>query len=928
MGTHAVGPSLESKSSVLSSSLCSQACFLRLGPLRHETYHRSQKTEQFTVRVFASNPKFRISLRLLLFSFYGSFVTVFFGSKPRVIDNGNLLLLYSWGLSLMKSLKEGNINTKGREGKEEVLRGWEWRSDQKSTMLELAKGIPSSKWNTSNSNPCEWKGVSCSSSRVTGLVLSGFGLSTSFSPRFFELLCDLSSLQSLDLSSNSFSIIPTSFFSCKGLSRLKYLNLSCNGLTGRLSNFSEFSALETLDLSFNNLKGVVGLNLNGLAQLKSLNLSSNLFNDNIPALKAMNQNSLTGSIPGDIGNLLKLQKLLLSSNELEGSLPVSLSKIKVLSRFAANQNKFNGAIPPGITSYVQIFDLSYNNLNGTIPPDLLAPASLQIVDLSANVLQGPIPSNFSKNLYRLRLGKNLLNGSIPSELGQLLNLTYLELNDNQLEGQIPQQLGNCKSLALLNLAKNFLHGGLPVSLGRLNQLVIVQLKQNILTGKIPAEFSNLANLSTLDLSQNSLTGAIPPAISSLSKLQVLNLENNNLNGSIPASLSSLPNIIELLLGNNKLSGIVPNMPTSLSLALNLTGNNLNGSIPSQLGEATQLEILDLSNNSFTGSVPNSFIALKSLTELVLSNNRLLSGLLPPLNPKTIVSFAGTGILNKSASAQGNVHRKRKSSTVLIVIVVIVGIFAGFLLIAAIFGLIMSKRMYRVEDEVHQSGDNALPQICNGHFITSNSNHKTGLDFFKAMELVGNPSNTMLKTRFSTYYKAAMPNGRNYTVKKLNWSEKILQMGSHEKFEHELEVLGRLSNSNIMVPLAYVLTEDSAYFFYEHIHKGTLFDFLHVGSETALDWPSRYSIALGVAQGLTFLHSCNQPVLLLDLSTKTIHLKSMKEPQIGDIELCKVIDPSNSTGNLSTVAGSVGYIPPGKVTHLFFLLECIAVNNII
>ncbi|KAI0507913.1 hypothetical protein KFK09_014041 [Dendrobium nobile] len=245
--------------------------------------------------------------------------------------------------------------------------------DQKSTMLELAKGIPSSKWNTSNSNPCEWKGVSCSSSRVTGLVLSGFGLSTSFSPRFFELLCDLSSLQSLDLSSNSFSIIPTSFFSCKGLSRLKYLNLSCNGLTGRLSNFSEFSALETLDLSFNNLKGVVGLNLNGLAQLKSLNLSSNLFNDNIPALKAMkleelslsnnsfhgeiphvfvtfenltfldfSQNSLTGSIP--IGNLSKLQKLLLSSNQLEGSLPVSLSKIKALSIFAAIQNKFNGSI--------------------------------------------------------------------------------------------------------------------------------------------------------------------------------------------------------------------------------------------------------------------------------------------------------------------------------------------------------------------------------------------------------------------------------------------------------------------------------------------------------------------------------------------------------------------------------------------------------
>jgi len=96
------------------------------------------------------------------------------------------------------------------------------------------------------------------------------------------------------------------------------------------------------------------------------------------------------------------------------------------------------------------------------------------------------------------------------------------------------------------------------------------------------------------------------------------------------------------------------------------------------------------------------------------------------------------------------------------------------------------------------------------------------------------------------------------------------------------------------------------------------DFLHKGSKNALDWQSRYSIALGVAQGLTFLHGCTQPVLLLDLSTKSIHLKSIK-PQIGDIELCKVIDPSKSTGSLSTVAGSVGYIPPGETIHEFCFL---------
>jgi hypothetical protein len=114
----------------------------------------------------------------------------------------------------------------------------------------------------------------------------------------------------------------------------------------------------------------------------------------------------------------------------------------------------------------------------------------------------------------------------------------------------------------------------------------------------------------------------------------------------------------------------------------------------------------------------------------------------------------------------------------------------------------------------------------------------------------------------------------------------------------------------MTPLAYVLTLDSAYLFYEFAQKGTLFDVLHGSLGEALDWGSRYSIAIGVAQGLAFLHGCaSGPVLLLDLSSKSILLKSLKEPQVGDVELCKVIDPTKSTGSLSAVAGSVGYIPP-------------------
>ncbi|XP_020081863.1 LRR receptor-like serine/threonine-protein kinase GSO1 [Ananas comosus] len=827
---------------------------------------------------------------------------------------------------------------------------------QVEIMRNLSKTLNSltgsnSEWNTTNPDPCSWERVTCSpqsspDAAVTQLSFSGLGLSTtknsSFSTLLFDLICGLNTLEHLDLSLNSITTLPESFFAdCVGLSGLKSLNLSYNGLDGALGNFSNFAGLETLDLSFNHLTGPVHNQFDSLSRLKSLNLSSNRmvgtvqsllgggkvltleelvlssnnFSGNIPnsvseyanlTLLDLSQNSFNGSLPNGFGEFPKLETLLLSSNNLVGDIPASLSGIATLSRFAANENKFSGTIPGGLTKYMRILDLSYNQLGGEIPSDLLSPPSLESVDLTGNHLEGAIPANLSQGLYRLRLGGNLLNGTIPEAIGLLSGLKYLELEGNKLDSGIPSQIGDCENLTLLNLADNRLRGGIPKELGNLRQLVELELQMNNLSGGIPNEIFQLSSLSTLNLSRNSFSGEISSAISGLKKLTNLDLNDNMFFGSIPSSINNLNNLIELQLGNNNLSGTVPPMPSSLTIALNLSSNLFGGSIPSYLGSLSELEVLDLSHNNFSGEVPNSLTKLQSLTLLVLSYNRL-SGVLPQFPPYVNVITNGNVDLIGTNDGTGTVTKKKRSS-LMIIILAIIGAFLGLGLIAAVLLYVFSKRFYRVEDEGIEISENP-PQIVDGCFVTSNSIHRSAIDFSKAMEAVSDPRNVTLKTRFCTYYKAAMPNGTSYSVKKLNWSDKSVPSGTHEKFGQELESLGRLSSSNVMVPLAYVLTEDSAYLFYENAHEGTLFEFLHRSKENILDWSSRYSIALGVAQGLTFLHGCAQPVLLLDLSTLTIHLKSTTEPQVGDIELCKVIDPSKSTGSLSTVAGSVGYIPP-------------------
>ncbi|KAI3895204.1 hypothetical protein MKX03_009389 [Papaver bracteatum] len=767
-------------------------------------------------------------------------------------------------------------------------------SNQKDTMIKLSNSVNDKSWNiTAQPNPCSWKGVDCDSIgvSVTNISLSSLGLSGS---DFLTELCQIDSLEGLNVSMNLLSSIPDGFITdCGRLNGLKMLDLSQNKLSGFLPNFSDFSSLESLLLSKNEFVGSIPDELFSCQNLTLLDLS---------------YNNISGVLSNSIGDLSKLETLLLSSNNLSGEIPKSLSNIKTLTRLAANQNSFTGMIPSGIS--VQSLDLSFNNLVGSIPSDLLSPLKLEYADLTNNSLEGPIPENLSTNLFRLRLGSNSLNGSLPSaSIGNLEKLTYLELGNNSLSGEIPKELGNCVKLALLDLSHNRLSGSLPTEFGSLRQLQVMKLQSNQVSGEIPSQISQMQNLSVLNISQNSLSGSIPASISNLTGLVNVNLQNNKLNGPIPDSFSNLNSLIELQLGENCLSGNIPKMPPNLQIALNISRNCFEGRIPETLGGLRSLEVLDISNNKFSGNVPEFLTKMESLTRLLLSNNHL-SGNLPVFKPFIAVDISGNKDLIRSPTNNASTSRDKKIPVPMVILITVISVVLGAA-VALTIVLFVTRKYYRVNDVNTYSGEQiSPPQVINGHLLTANRIHRSNIDFTAAMVSVSNTANVIIKNRFSTYYKAVMPCGRDYYVKKLNWDDNILHLGSREKFAKELEILGRLNNSNVMVPLAYGLTADSAYLFYEYAQKGTLFEVLHGNLGKVLDWTSRYSIAVGIAQGLVFLHGCSSgSILLLDLSSKSIFLKSLKEPQIGDIELVELIDPSKNTGSLSTVAGSVGYIPP-------------------
>ena len=155
-------------------------------------------------------------------------------------------------------------------------------------------------------------------------------------------------------------------------------------------------------------------------------------------------NSLTGSIPPDLGRLDGLKLLWLNMNQLTGTIPSELGSLGNLQGLILNDNQLTGAVPREL-----------GNLS-----------SLDTLWLHRNRLSGEIPAALGdlNNLQGLLLYENRLAGAIPSDLGDLTNLEHLSLSYNQLTGEIPAALASLGNLRKLLLSNNQLTGCIPPAL--------------------------------------------------------------------------------------------------------------------------------------------------------------------------------------------------------------------------------------------------------------------------------------------------------------------------------------------------------------------------------------------------------------------------------------------------------------------------------
>ena len=88
---------------------------------------------------------------------------------------------------------------------------------------------------------------------------------------------------------------------------------------------------------------------------------------------------------------------------------------------------------------------------------------------------------------------------------------------------------------------------------------------------------------------------------------------------------------------------------------------------------------------------------------------------------------------------------------------------------------------------------------------------------------------------------------------------------------------------------------------------------------------RLRIAFETAGAIAYLHSSSvAPIYHRDIKSTNILLDENFESHVGDFGLAKVVDMPQSK-SVSAIAGSYGYIAPGKLLFSWLFISCQEVN---
>ncbi|CAL0301027.1 unnamed protein product [Lupinus luteus] len=298
---------------------------------------------------------------------------------------------------------------------------------------------------------------------------------------------------------------------------LKVLDLSYNNLDGELPGFDFVYDLQVLKLSNNRFSGFIpnGLLKGDSLVLSELDFSANNLSGPLSIITSttlhvlnLSSNGFTGELPLLTGSCTVLD---LSNNNFEGNLTrmVKWGNIEYLD---LSVNHLTGSIPEETPQFLRLnyLNLSHNSLSNFLPRVLTQYPKLRVLDISSNLLDGLLLADLlaMPTLQELHLENNMVSGSInlSSSTGHS-NLRILDLSHNRFNGYFPDQFGSLHGMEVLNIAGNNFSGSLPTAISDMISLESLDISENHFTGPLPNNMPE--GLNNFNASQNDLSGVVP-----------------------------------------------------------------------------------------------------------------------------------------------------------------------------------------------------------------------------------------------------------------------------------------------------------------------------------------------------------------------------------------------------------------------------------
>ncbi|XP_073280894.1 probable LRR receptor-like serine/threonine-protein kinase RFK1 [Primulina huaijiensis] len=724
---------------------------------------------------------------------------------------------------------------------------------------------------------------------------------------------------------------------------LQDVDFAYNLLTGTIPKEWALTRLNFISVLVNRLSGEIPKLLGNITSLTYLNLEANQF---------------SGTIPSELGSLINLNTLMLSSNQLTGQLPMSFSRLINFNDFRINDLNLSGRIPDFIHNWRLLtkLEMQASGLEGPIPFNISYLNAL--TDLRISDLKGP-PQEFpllrsSTRLETLVLRNCNITAEIPAYVWKLRLLLMLDVSFNKLMGGIPNNIA--RNLKFVFLTGNMLSGNIPGTI--LKDGGNIDLSYNNFTLQGPDDPACQQNTNrVVNLFKGSSTvntpGRILPCTKDLfcpsyrcslyvncggedltineGKRKVT--YEGDVGGDSAKYLSanywgftSTGDFMDeptyqnsRFIKDTSVSNLSDLYVTARLSPLSMTYFHYcleNGSYNVTLHFAEILFTNDDTYNSLGRRMFNIYIQGKLVRENFNIEDEAHGARRPVTRDFNATVEDGTleirfywaskgtiripnrgdyGPLVSAISVNPNFkvcsYGKQKNVTAYVVAAVL-----SVCVILAILGILWWKGYLTSR---RQSGID-LKGLELQTIAFTLKQIRTATNNFDAANKIGEGG-------FGPVYKGLLSDGTVIAVKQLSSRSR---QGNRE-FLNEIGMISCLQHPNLVKLYGCCIEGDQLLVVYEYMENNSLAQVLFGSKESQLmlNWPTRFSICIGIARGLAFLHDESRlKIVHRDIKATNVLLDKDLNPKISDFGLARLNEDENT--HISTkVAGTIGYMAP-------------------